>query len=103
MSKAPAPFSWKRPESLPDDAARITSFYQSPEGGVRQDLAHADLVRAIQSGAGRLWVDVDCHHTESWLALAETVGFHPLTIEDTLSPNSRLKLEEYDSYLFVVA
>jgi magnesium transporter len=29
--------------------------------------------------------------------------FHPLTVEDLLSPNERGKLEVYDSYLFIIA
>jgi magnesium transporter len=29
-------------------------------------------------------------------------GFHPLSIEDTLNPNSRVKVEEYPGFLFTV-
>jgi len=36
-------------------------------------------------------------------ALLEKVfEFHPLAVEDTLSPRTRVKLEEYDRYVFVV-
>ena len=36
-------------------------------------------------------------------ALLEKVfGFHPLSIEDTLNPASRVKLEEYPGYLFMI-
>lgn len=101
MSTQPTPFGWK-PAPLADADARVTAFYQPPSGGLRTDLTATDIVKIVRSEAGRLWVDVDCHHTTWWLALAETIGFHPLTIEDTLSPESRVKTEEYEDFLFVV-
>ena len=37
------------------------------------------------------------------MALLEKVfQFHPLVIEDTMSPNGRVKVEEFPGYLFVV-
>jgi magnesium transporter len=104
MSSNPAPFDFSpETETVPDKHARLTSFYQTREGGVKTRMTPTEIVKAVQSGEGRIWVDVDCQHTTEWLALAQTLGFHPLTVEDTLSPESRLKLEEYDGYLFVVA
>jgi len=79
-----------------------TSFYQAPDGTVRSGLSNAEIVKAVMSRTGRVWVDVDSHEPTTWLALAQTIDFHPLTIEDTLSPESRIKVEEYDDYLFVV-
>lgn len=81
----------------------MTSFYQTASGEFRTGLTPREIVQAVNSGEGRIWVDVESEQTTEWLALAQTIDFHPLTIEDTLSPESRLKLEEYDSYLFVVA
>lgn len=81
----------------------MTSFFKNGNGAFRSDLSLEDIARAIQHGSGRLWVDVDSHDSTRWLALAQTVDFHPLTIEDTLSAESRIKVEEYDNYLFVVA
>ena len=34
--------------------------------------------------------------------LEKVFHFHPLAIEDTLSPSSRVKLEEYSGYLFAI-
>src|SRR5207253_8851002 len=34
--------------------------------------------------------------------LEKVFEFHPLAVEDTLSPRTRVKLEEYDRYVFVV-
>lgn len=102
MIKQPVPFGWK-PAELADDHARITSFYQRAPGEVRSDLTMPQIVQAVQADEGRIWVDVNSHYSNAWLALAETLDLHPLTIEDTLSPESRIKIEEYDDYLFVVA
>lgn len=103
MSTQPKPYGWQ-PGPLDEKAARITSYYQATPGSdLRSNLTAAEIVRLVQAGEGRLWVDVDCQHTTEWLALAQTIGFHPLIVEDTLSPESRVKLEEYESYLFVVA
>jgi magnesium transporter len=102
MSTQPKPFNWN-PAPLEDKEARITSFYRTPDGDTRSNLTPTEIVKAAMSGEGKLWVDVDCQHTVEWLALAQTLAFHPLTIEDTLSPESRLKIEEYEGYLFIVA
>ena len=101
MSTQPTPFGW-HPAPLADSDGRVTAFYQAPSGELRTALTATDIVKVVRSETGRLWVDVDCHHTTWWLALAETIGFHPLTIEDTLSPESRVKVEEYGDFLFVV-
>jgi magnesium transporter len=56
----------------------------------------------VQSGEGELWADIDSTNTHQHALLEKIFGFHPLSIEDTLSPGTRVKLEEYDRYLFVV-
>lgn len=102
MSTQPKPFGWN-PELREDKPAQITSYYRSESGQTRTNLTPTEIVKIAMSGEGKLWVDVDCQNTIEWLALAQTIGFHPLSIEDTLSPESRLKIEEYEGYLFVVA
>ena len=60
------------------------------------------VVVAVRSGAGRVWAHVDSQTAASWPRIAEQMGFHPLAIEDTLSPECRVKLEEYENCLFIV-
>jgi magnesium transporter len=55
-----------------------------------------------QSGEGLLWVDIDSTNMHQHALLEKVFEFHPLAIEDTLSPGSRVKYEEYDRYIFVV-
>jgi magnesium transporter len=78
------------------------SFLMTPEGEFRQDLALADMVRVIRQQAGELWVDIDINNRHQIALLEKVCGFHPLAVEDTLNPNSRVKLEEYQGYLFMI-
>ena len=102
MSTHPAPYGWQ-PASFPEGESRITSFFKSDSGVVKTDLSQQEIESVIKDGSGRLWVDVDSHYSNEWMEIAHAAAFHPLTIEDTLSPESRIKIEEYDNYLFVVA
>jgi magnesium transporter len=61
-----------------------------------------ELVEAVRARAGTLWVDVDSTNRHQHAVLEKVFNFHPLAIEDTLNPNSRVKLEEYPGYLFVI-
>ena len=74
----------------------------TPEGRLREDLTASDAVELAHSGAGVVWLHVDSSRATDWPQIAEQFGFHPLAIEDTLSPDCRVKLEEYEGYLFVV-
>jgi magnesium transporter len=78
------------------------SIYRRPDGAVEQDLEPARLREVAQSGEGLLWVDIDSTNMHQHALLEKVFEFHPLAIEDTLSPGSRVKYEEYDRYIFVV-
>ena len=60
------------------------------------------LREIVQSGEGELWVDLDSTNMHQHALLEKIFEFHPLSIEDTLSPGTRVKLEEYERYVFVV-
>ena len=78
------------------------SIYRRPDGGIEQFLSPTRMLEVIRSGEGELWVDIDSTNMHQHALLEKVFGFHPLAIEDTLSPGSRVKLEEYDRYVFVV-
>lgn len=63
---------------------------------------HPRDVSALLEAKGALWVDIDSTSRTQHALLEKLFHFHPLAIEDTLNPNSRVKLEEYDGYLFLV-
>src|SRR4029453_15064837 len=51
---------------------------------------------------GLTWIHVDQPGPLEAAVLAERFGFHDLDIEDVLSKRQRPKIDEYESYLFVV-
>jgi len=90
------------PGSVPgqaDPAPRIV--YRSPAGVDVVDCHPIDVPRLLAEG-GPLWVDIDSTVRSQHALLEKVFGFHPLAIEDTLNPASRVKLEEYPGYLYIV-
>src|SRR5207247_32742 len=81
--------SWSRPGSTP---------WREVERG----LAPPRLREIVRAGEGELWVDVDSNDLPQHALLEKVFEFHTLAVEDTLSPRTRVKLEEYDRYVFVV-
>jgi magnesium transporter len=86
----------------PRNANVPRSFIRGPDGAVRRDLMPGELVDALRRPEGMLWVDIDATNRHQHAVLEKVFGFHPLSIEDTLNPMSRVKIEEYPGYLFVI-
>ncbi len=87
---------------LARNAATPWSCYHSPDGGVRKGLSIDEIRRIVESGTGNLWVDIDYRNTDQVALLDSVFHFHPLAIEDSLNPNSRVKIEEYKGFLILV-
>jgi magnesium transporter len=79
-----------------DRSSGIRCFHQ----GTERTLTTAELVSALRSGS--VWADIDSNDPAQHAALETVFAFHPLAIEDTLDPRTRVKIEEYDGYLFMV-
>ncbi|MDF2771599.1 MAG: corA [Geminicoccaceae bacterium] len=86
----------------PVDRHMPRSVLHDSRGRLARDIPPRDLVEALADPATRLWVDIDSESRHQHAVLEKLFRFHPLTIEDTLNPNSRVKIEAYDGYLFVV-
>src|SRR5262245_26998766 len=79
------------------------NFLVYPDGKPQNNLSLADINRVIAGNLdGHLWIDVDVTNRHHVALLENVCRFHPLTVEDTLNPNSRVKLEEYPGYLFMI-
>jgi len=78
------------------------SVWRRADGTVVRDLHPRAIAEVLASGEGALWVDVDSTEHAQHALLEKLFRFHPLAIEDTLNPKTRVKYEEYDGYLFVV-
>jgi magnesium transporter len=78
------------------------SYYLDDGGTLRRDLPPSELLAAAECKRGELWVEVDVAVPSQIAVLEKVFRFHPLSIEDTLNPNSRVKIEEYPGYLFMI-
>jgi magnesium transporter len=72
------------------------------DGHTHADLSRAEIEAAVQSGTGTVWVDIDVRDPEAVSMLSEVFHFHPLAIEDSLNPQSRVKIEEYSNFLILI-
>jgi magnesium transporter len=92
--------SWNCDANL---AVVIRSFIFSEGKLVGQDLER-EALRLVRADKGLLlWVDLDKPTEEEWKFVLESVfQFHPLAIEDCVSPSSLPKVEDYEEYLFIV-
>jgi len=69
----------------------------------RPALLGRGVARLRDRGEGTLWVDIDSRERAQHALLEKLFHFHPLAIEDTLNPQSRVKFEEHRDHIFVVA
>ena len=78
------------------------SWVREASGEIRRDVAFKDLPAALASPTSVVWVDIDVTNRAQLAMLEKVFGFHPLAIEDTLNPNSRVKIDDYESYIFTI-
>lgn len=81
----------------------IRSFIFSEGRLVGQDL-ELEALRLVRADKGLiLWVDLEAPTDQEIKQILEGVfQFHPLAIEDCVTPSSLPKIEDYDEYLFLV-
>lgn len=81
----------------------IHSFIFSDGKLVGRDL-EVEALRLVRADKGLvLWVDLENPtEAEIKLVLSDVFQFHPLAIEDCVTPSALPKLEDYDDYLFLV-
>jgi len=81
----------------------IHSFIFSEGKLVGRDL-EVEALRLVRADKGLiLWVDLDSPTPEEIkTVLTDVFQFHPLAIEDCVTPSALPKLEDYDDYLFLV-
>jgi magnesium transporter len=71
-------------------------------GRCSASLHPRDLAHIVTTRNGLLWVDIDSSSRHQHALLEKVFGFHHLAIEDTLNPQSRVKIEEFEGYLFII-
>jgi magnesium transporter len=81
----------------------IQSFVFNDGKLVARDIAPEAMRESPPSAARVLWVDLEKATPEEISTILEkTFQFHPVAIEDCVSPDSLPKIENYDDYLFIV-
>jgi magnesium transporter len=84
-------------------SAMIRSFVFSQGKLVGQDLGLDFLKVMLIDDDAQIWIDLEqASHDDHKTLLEGMFNFHPLAIEDCVSPSEQPKVEEYDGYLFLV-
>jgi len=79
------------------------AYYLSPEGNLQRDLNEAEIKAAFESKQGLLWVDIVETSQEDGKLLEQTLGLHPLAVEDCISPDIHSpKIDDFGDYLFII-
>jgi magnesium transporter len=85
------------------DSTGLTAFYRSGDGAVTQPTDASALRAALDDSTGVLWVDLLIESEADATVLRDVFDFHPLTVEDCLSPHvDPAKIDDHDDYLFIV-
>lgn len=78
-------------------------IYSPDRGRTRSELKPEQLGTALEDDGAILWLDLDGDDSEEVRAiLADTFGFHPLAIDDTLNETHLPKVDDWGRYLFLV-
>ncbi|MBN1438333.1 MAG: magnesium/cobalt transporter CorA [Anaerolineales bacterium] len=81
----------------------IRTLYRTPEGELRWDLKPEDFPSALNTPDGVLWVDFEnTPAQEDEPILLQAFRFHPLAVDDALRESHAPKVEDWDSYLYLV-
>ncbi|HWC06664.1 MAG TPA: magnesium/cobalt transporter CorA [Gemmatimonadota bacterium] len=79
----------------------VRVFRFSPDGSIRRfdDLPGAGWV---PDGEDSVWVDLEAPTDDELTILTEPFHFHPLAIEDCLTPEHQPKVEDFGATLFMI-
>jgi len=80
----------------------LSIFTYSERDGLTQ-VREAAAIRSLVGEKDRItWVDLERPAPEESELLDTTFNFHPLTIDDCLSPRHQPKIDNYGEYLFLI-
>jgi len=87
---------------MPESTA-VNAFYRSGDGAVVQTSDPDLLAKALADSSGLVWLDLLIAPADDGSLLRDVFKFHPLTIEDCLSPHvDPAKIDDHGDYIFVV-
>lgn len=91
-----------QPATPAADPSKPAIYYVQADGPLRRDLRISELADVIRSGKDELWVDMRVGSRQCIAMLDNVFAFHPLAVEDSLNPVSRVKVDEYPGFLFAI-
>ena len=77
------------------------SFLYKKGRDLQTDLTPQQITEALMDKNSLLWVDIKEAKDDDIDLLTNTFKLHPLTVEDSIMPNARTKLESFQHYLFL--
>ncbi len=85
------------------EQVRITCVRYGSDGVTETPVTRVEDLPHPPDPPGVIWVNVDGLHDVAVVeAIGRRFGIHPLTLEDILHTGQRPKLDDYDTYLYVV-
>jgi magnesium transporter len=81
----------------------IRIVHRTPDGSIDSSVGPANLVGLLSDPRGLTWVDLVDEPTESATrVLADVFHFHPLAIDDALAQSHVPKVDDWETYLYLV-
>lgn len=70
--------------------------------GATRECPVDEAARRARAGEGNAWIDIEGESAEAARPLLESLGVHPLAVDDMLAEINRPKLDDYGEYAYVV-
>lgn len=87
----------------PEGPPKLSVLHYDEQGLVEYQTADLDVCLASLHEPGMTWLNVAGLHDPKLLErLGQSLGLHPLVLEDVANTAQRPKLEDYEQYFFVV-
>jgi len=80
----------------------IRSLYYISGKPIRKDIPPQEFPKLIRDRRGLLWVDFMGEPAETCLPILQEFGFHPLAIDDALRETHTPRLDDWETYLYIV-
>lgn len=78
-------------------------LYRQPDGILRSDFTTADLPAILKEPGGVLWLDLVEEPLDTCTHIMQDVfTFHPLSVDDALDESHTPKVDDWESYLYMV-
>ena len=85
-----------------DQGQQFWAFARGSSGGAKPCISVADVKAALETPDQRVWIDLIAPDHDLLSQLTDTLGLHPLVVEDILESNQRAKIDNYEGATHMV-